>query len=436
MELIETEKMQRRERVLLVGVQFHQTKAWEVEDHLEELHLLAESAKADVVDKMIVRRDIATPAYYIGRGKVEEIREITLLRDIDTVIFDDDLTAAQQRNLEKIIEKKVIYRTELILDIFAQRAKTKEARIQIELAQIKYLLTRLTRMWTHLSKQYGGIGTKGPGETQLETDKRVLKKRMQMLTKEIKEIRKSRATQRKARKRRNLRTAVLVGYTNAGKSTLLNALSDAGVEVSCKLFSTLDPTTRKIMLSGKRELLVSDTVGFIRKLPHNLVESFMATFEEIVEADILIHVLDISDPLFDERADSVYNVLEEIGFHDKPIITVLNKVDLIPDKLVIERYRKSHPNCVAISAKQGQGLDLLIAMIETVFSYGESVYTLSIPQKDAHAISTAYEAGNVLKKAFFDNRILMEVEMNSETAAKLGRYIHTLNREEKKLLFG
>jgi GTPase len=435
LELIETEKSQRKEKVILVGVQFHQAKAWEVEDHLAELRLLAESAKAEVVEQIIVRRDAPTPALYIGKGKVEDLHEMVLSLDADTIIFDDDLSAAQQRNLEKAIEKKVIDRTELILDIFAQRAKTKEARIQIELAQIKYLLTRLTRMWTHLSKQYGGIGTKGPGETQLETDKRVLKKRIQMLNREIKEVRKTRATQRKARKRHNLRMAVLVGYTNAGKSTLLNALSDAGIEVSRKLFSTLDPTTRKIPLSGKRELLVSDTVGFIRKLPHNLVEAFMATLEEILEADVLIHVLDISDPLVEERAHAVYNVLEEIGFRDKPIITALNKVDLLPDRVVIERYQSSHPNCVVISAMCKQGLDNLIGTIESVFSQRCSIYILSIPQKDSHAISTIYETGNVLRKAYSDNRILMEAELDTEMAAKMERYIHILNKDEEALLF-
>lgn len=436
MDLIETEKIQRKERVLLIGVQFDHSKPWEVEDHLAELHLLSESAKAEVIDRLIVKRHTPTPAYYVGRGKVEEIREITLSKDIDTIIFDDDLTAAQQRNLEKLIEKKVIDRTELILDIFAKRAKTKEARIQIELAQIKYLLTRLTRMWTHLSKQYGGIGTKGPGETQLETDKRVLKKRMQILNREIKEVRKTRATQRKARKRHNVQTAVLVGYTNAGKSTLLNALTESDVEVSRKLFSTLDPTTRKVMLSGKRELLISDTVGFIRKLPHSLVESFMATLEEILEADILIHVLDISDPFADERARAVNNVLEEIGFQNKPVITALNKADLVPDKLIIERYQNNHPNCVIISAMRKQGLDELIDMIENVLTENISTVTLSIPQKDSNAISIIYDEGNVLRKAYFDNKVLLEAELDLRTASKLERYIHTLTDNERILLYG
>ena len=435
MELIETSKAQRKERVLLVGVELPQTTAWEVEDHLDELRLLAESAQAEVVDQLIVRRKARSPAYYIGKGKVDELGELMKTLDVDTAIFDDELAPAQQRNLEEKIERKIIDRTELILDIFTQRAKTREAKIQIELAQLSYLLPRLTRMWTHLSKQFGGIGTKGPGETQLEVDRRRLRERINTLNREIKDVRKSRTTQRKSRKRHAFHTAVLIGYTNAGKSTLLNALSGTEVEVSRKLFSTLDPTTRKIPLSGKHKLLISDTVGFIRKLPHHLVESFMATLEEIVEADILIHVLDISDSLVEDRAKAVYNVLEEIGFHDKPIITALNKVDKLSGNFVLERYQKTHPRCVAISAKCGQGFDDLLKAIESVFDDDLSKYTLSIPQRDSRSISILYAEGNVLKKAYANNRVLLEAEINAYLAAQLRRYIHPLTKEEVELLY-
>jgi GTP-binding protein HflX len=434
LELIETAKAQRKERVLLVGVCFSQDGEWDVEDHLDELRRLAETAKADVVDQLIVRRRGPSVSHYIGKGKVEEIGELMVKRDVDTLIFDDDLTAAQQRNIEERIQHKVIDRTELILDIFAQRAKTREAKIQIELAQLKYLLSRLTRMWTHLSKQYGGIGTKGPGETQLEVDRRKLRERIHTLGREVRDVRKSRATQRKSRRRNNFHTAVLVGYTNAGKSTLINALSGANVAASRKLFSTLDPTTRRIPLPGKHKLLVSDTVGFIRKLPHHLVESFMATLEEVVEADILIHVLDVSDEHFEERAEAVYNVLEEIGYHDKPIITALNKVDRLEGSLTIERYDAKYPHCVAISAKNGEGFDELFREIDSVFDEEFSTHILSIPQKDSRSVSALYREGNIIRKAYVDNRVILEAELSARLVARFQRYIHSPNEEEMGLL--
>jgi GTP-binding protein HflX len=434
LELIDTARTQRKERVLLVGVQFPLSDTWAVQDHLDELRLLAESAHAEVVDEIIVRRDAPTPAHYIGKGKAREIGEIMETRDVDTTIFDDELSPAQQRNLEEMIERKIIDRTELIMGIFAQRAKTKEAKIQIELAQLQYLLPRLTRMWTHLSKQFGGIGTRGPGETQLEVDRRRLRERIHSLTREIKQVRKSRATQRKARKRGNYYTATLVGYTNAGKSTLLNALSGTKVGVSRQLFSTLDPTTKKIELPGNRKLLLSDTVGFIRKLPHHLVESFMATLEEVVEADVLIHVLDISDPLVEERTAAVYSVLEEIGFHDKPVVTALNKVDKLQGSLVIDRYRKTHPNCVAVSAKKGTGFEELLEAVEGIFAREFSVYTLSIPQEDSRSISVLHRQGNVLRKAYADNRVLLEVELTEHLASRFRRYVHSLSEKETELL--
>jgi len=434
LKLIDTARSERKERVLLIGVEYPHQNRWEVQDHLDELKLLAETAKAEVVDQLVVKRTKTTPAHYIGKGKVEELGEIMSERDIDTLIFDDDLTAVQQRNIERIVDHKAIDRTELILDIFAQRAGTREAKLQIELAQLKYLSTRLTRMWTHLSKQFGGIGTKGPGETQLEVDRRKLRERIHTLVREIKVVRKSRAAQRKSRKRNNFYTAVLVGYTNAGKSTLINALSGTHVHVSRKLFSTLDPTTRKISLSGKHRLLVSDTVGFIRKLPHNLVESFMATLEEVLEADMLIHVLDVSDPQMEIRAEAVYNVLEEIGCHDKAIITALNKIDKLDGEPAIERYTRTYPRCVFISAKNGEGFEGLLHEIEAVFHEDFSTYTLCIPQKDSRSISTLHREGNVLRKAYADNRVLLEAELSSRLAAKLTRYIQTFTREEVELL--
>ena len=436
MELLETGRDERKERVILVGVQFPRDTLWEVEDHLEELRLLAESARAEVAGRIIVKRGSPKPAYYIGKGKVDELKEQMEREEIETAIFDDDLTPAQQRNLEERIELKMIDRTELILDIFAQRAKTREAQIQIELAQLKYLLPRLTRMWTHLSQQYGGIGTKGPGETQLEVDRRRLRERIHTLGREIKDVRRSRETQRKSRKRGNFHTAALVGYTNAGKSTLLNALSDTDIDVSSKLFSTLDPTTKRVDLHGNRKLLISDTVGFIRKLPHHLVESFMATFEEVVESDVLIHILDVSDPLVEERAQAVYNVLEEIGFHDKPIVTALNKIDRLSGTFVIERYEKNHPRCVAISALKRIGFDDLLHEIQSVFEHELAKYTLCIPQKDSRSISVLFREGEILRKAYHDNHVLLEARLDGRLASRFERYFHSMNDEESMLLFG
>jgi len=416
-ELTETERIEHKERAVLVGAQFDGTNGSEMDDHLGELADLARTAGADVVQREVVKRSKPTPAFYIGKGWVERLRSLCQQTGANMLIFDDDLSPVQQRNIEGIVNKKVVDRTELILDIFAQRARTKEAKLQIELAQLWYLLPRLTRRWTHLSRQPGEIGTRGPGETQLEVDRRRIKERIHRLNSEIKAVQTHRAVQRKARQRGLGQTASLIGYTNAGKSTLLNALTNSEATVEDKLFTTLDPTTRKLVLPNHQLVFFSDTVGFIRKLPHDLIDSFRATFEEVAEADLLIHVLDISDPQADERSWNVYRVLEEIGCRDKPMITALNKIDKLKSLTRVERFRRSHPNCAPISAKEGTGLQGLIRQLEVILADLLIFVRLRMPQSESRLISRIHAQGNIISKEYEGNDVLIWAEVPAELAA-------------------
>lgn len=417
LELTQNEKIEHAERVILVGVQLDGANRSEVDDHLGELADLARTAGADVVQQEVIRRNKPTPAFYIGRGRAEGLRSLCQEAQADVVIFDEDLSPAQQRNLGGLLSRKVLDRTELILDIFAQRARTKEAKLQIELAQLSHLLPRLAGRWRHLSRQPGDIGTRGPGETQLEVDRRRIKERIHRLNSEIKAVRMHRATQRKARKRSLGQTASLIGYTNAGKTTLLNALTTADAAVEDKLFTTLDPTTRKLVLSSHQVVFLSDTVGFIRKLPHTLIDSFRATFEEVTEADLLIHVLDVSDPQADQQSWSVYEVLREIGCQDKPIITALNKIDRLRGPAPVERLRRSHPNCVPISAREGTGLQDLIAALDAILADLLVLMRLRVPQSESRLISQIHAQGNVISKEYDGNDVLLSAEVPAKLAA-------------------
>src|SRR5215471_11755370 len=298
---------------------------------LDELRELAVSAGARIIDEVIQRRDRPDPATYIGKGKVEELREEVLVEGVDVVIFDEDLSPSQAKNLEEALDTKVVDRTGVILDIFARRARTKEGQLQVELAQLEYRLTRLTGHRDYLSRLGGGIGTRGPGETKLEMDRRQIRHRISTLKREIEQIRKHRQLHRERRRRDQLPLVSLVGYTNAGKSTLFRALSKENTLVSKRLFSTLDTLIRRIQLGQNFPILISDTVGFIRKLPHQLVTAFRATLEEVVEADLILHVIDISDPAYEQKREVVLKVLEEIGAGNHPMLTVYNKIDLVPD---------------------------------------------------------------------------------------------------------
>src|SRR5881392_490869 len=298
---------------------------------LDELRELATSAGARIIDEVIQRRDRPDPSTYIGKGKVEELREQVLLEGVDLVIFDDELSPGQAKNLEEALDVKVVDRTALILDIFGRRARTREGKLQVELAQLNYRLTRLTGYRDYMSRLGGGIGTRGPGETKLEMDRRQIRHRIATLRREIEQIRKRRQLHRERRRRDQLPLVSLVGYTNAGKSTLFRALSKENTLISRRLFSTLDTLIRRIQLGRSLPILISDTVGFIRKLPHQLVSAFRATLEEVVESDLILHVIDVSDPDHDEKRTVVLNVLEEIGAGNHPMLTVFNKMDLVPD---------------------------------------------------------------------------------------------------------
>src|SRR3954449_4948423 len=346
--MIETQPHNRPERALLIGLEKQGVSKWDLRDSMEELRELASSAGAEVVDTVTQKLPRPTAPYYIGKGKAELIKDSFQHRQVTSVIFDDELSPAQGRNLENLLSRKVLDRTQLIPDIFAQRARSREGRLQIELAQLQYLLPRLTRMWHHLSRQIGGIGTRGPGETQLEVDRRRVQERISRLERELQEVRKTRAVQRRGRKRHQWPVAAVVGYTNAGKSTLLNLLTGADVVTEDRLFATLDPTTRSFVLPNKQRVLLTDTVGFLRKLPHTLIESFKATLEEVREADLLLHVADLSHPRVDEQMEAVDRVIKELDAYGKQTLVIFNKIDQVADRDLVDGYLHRFHGSVAI----------------------------------------------------------------------------------------
>src|ERR1700736_3144628 len=336
--MIETRPQNNHERAVLVGLEQAGVSKLDLKDSLDELRELANSAGAEVVDTVTQKLQKPTAPYYIGKGKAELIKISLLDRQVTSVIFDDELSPAQGRNLETLLARKVVDRTQLILDIFAQRARSREGRLQIELAQLQYLLPRLTRMWEHLSRQTGGIGTRGPGETQLEVDRRRVQERIARLERELEGVRKVRSVQRQGRKRHQWAGAAVVGYTNAGKATLLNLLTGADLVAENRLFATLDPTTRSLTLPNRQRLLLTDTVGFLRKLPHTLIESFKATLEEVSEADLLIHIVDLSHPRVDEHIEAVDTVVKELGAFGKQTLMVFNKIDVLANDDLVGVY--------------------------------------------------------------------------------------------------
>jgi len=364
-----------QETVILVGVAHHQQDLFTVEEYLEELAFLVDTAGGVPVKKFIQKLEFPDPRTYVGKGKLEEIRVYISLHKVDIAVFDDELSPSQIRNIERELQCRILDRNNLILDIFAKRARTAHSRTQVELAQCEYLLPRLTRMWTHLEKQRGGIGLRGPGEQEIETDRRILRYRISLLKKKLEEIDKQKATQRK--NRRELVRIALVGYTNVGKSTVMNLLSKSNVFAENKLFATLDTTVRKVVIHDL-PFLLSDTVGFIRKLPHTLIESFKSTLDEVREADILIHIVDISHPAFEEQIEVVNQTLTDIGASDKPVIMLFNKIDqyshvkkeeddLTPvqkENLTLKDLEntwmaKNHLPSIFISAKEKTNIDVL-----------------------------------------------------------------------------
>jgi GTP-binding protein HflX len=383
-----------QQRALLVGTT--------TDESLDELALLADTAGADVVHRELQRRQTPDPATYIGKGKAAELQEAANALDVDVVIFDDELTPAQQRNLEKLFAVDVVDRVALILDIFAQHASSQEGALQVELAQLRYRLPRLRGRGTQLSQQGAGIGTRGPGETQLEVDRRRLLRRMQKLEKDLKSVAGTRATQRKARKRRDLPQVALVGYTNAGKSTTLNRLTHAGVLVQNQLFSTLDPTVRRLHLPGGETVLLSDTVGFVRRLPHELVEAFQSTLEEVRDADLLLHAVDASAPDVEERIDAVNAVLREIDADAVPRLIAWNKSDIAdPDDL--KALLANHPGSVALSAATGDGVPELLTTIGDRLRALARVVELVVPYDRGDVLAALHRAGEVLVEIHDDN---------------------------------
>ncbi|MGA9364776.1 MAG: GTPase HflX [Bacteroidota bacterium] len=392
-----------RERAILVGVSGRGIRKAITQEYLEELTLLADTAGADVIEKIVQDRDRIDPAYFIGKGKVEEIARLVEENEIALVIFDDDLSSVQARNLEQAIGCKVLDRSGLILDIFASRAKTNEAKTQVELAQLQYLLPRLTRQWTHLSKQYGGIGTKGPGEKQLETDRRIIRNRIRYLKERLEHIDQERQTQHKGR--RDLTRIALIGYTNVGKSTLLNLLAGSDVFVEDRLFATLDATTRLVTLGRAQKVLITDTVGFIRKLPHHLVASFKSTLAEVTEANMLLHVVDVSSPQFEEQSKVVNTTLGELQSGDKPTIMVFNKIDKVTDFTFLRDLERRYENAISISAARGINLSGLKEKILSLLEVNLTERTLVVKQSDYKVIAFLHDVAEVLEKTYLDNRV-------------------------------
>ncbi|MCX6892968.1 MAG: GTPase HflX, partial [Verrucomicrobia bacterium] len=392
----------RTERVFLVGVELKSRQSRELCESLEELAELAVTAGGEVVGDGIQKMVSPCAATYIGKGKAEEFAEHCREADVDTVIFDDELSPAQSRNLEKAFNCKILDRTSLILDIFAQRARTREGKLQIELAQLHHLLPRLTRFWGHLSRQKGGIGMRGgEGETQLETDRRRVQDRIARIARELEVVRRQRATQRNSRQRNHWALASIVGYTNAGKSTLLNKLTGAEVLVEDKLFATLDPTTRRLRLPTNQNVLLTDTVGFIRKLPHGLVEAFKATLEEVVQADLLLHVVDASHPEAEEQVKAVDAVLKEIGADGKPTVMVFNKIDQLTGRQdILTRSLERHPHGVAISATTGEGIPALLAELGSQLRPIRQFMEFSVPHDQAGVIARLHEVGHVVERNY------------------------------------
>ena len=408
--MIDTEKDNRQmvERAILVGIQDISISPREAQEHLDELEELAGTLGIPVVGQEMVILRNPNPRYLTGSGKAEEINLRAKELEADCLIFDGELTPSQQRNWEKLTKICVIDRQEVILDIFASRASTREAVIQVELARMQYSLPRLTRAWTHLSRQRGGAkGTRGEGEQQIEADRRIVQQRISHLRKELKEVRQHRKVERKSRDRNAVPHAAIVGYTNAGKSSLLNTLCDSKVLVEDKLFATLDPTTRKIVLPNRQELLLTDTVGFIRKLPHNLVEAFKSTLEEATLADFLILVLDATSPQVEDHWETTLSVLDELGAGQKDMAVVFNKMDLHPDPVKVARLRHIVPDGIFISAKTGKGFENLQAALMKLATSGREIIKLKIPPERHDVASLAYARGKVLDSGYEDNGNLL-----------------------------
>lgn len=413
------------ERALLVGVEWR-TNAWPVERSLDELERLAGTAGAEVVGRLTQRLERPVPKSFIGSGKVQELKDLVSRLDVDVVIFDDDLTPAQQSHLEKTIGEptKIIDRTALILDIFGLHAKTCEGRLQVQLAQLQYLLPRLRGMWSHLAKEQtrGGIGSRfGQGESQLEVDRRLIRNRISALRRELKELEKRREVQSKHRVESDAFRVALAGYTNAGKSTLLNTLTGAGVLSEDKLFATLDPTTRSYVLPGGRSITITDTVGFIQKLPHGLVEAFKSTLSEVRGADLILKVVDVADEDRERHLEAVDRVLEEIGAGERPSLTVYNKADLL-DAHELETLRVRMPQAIFFSARTALGLEQLLDRLAAEAAATDRLISAEVPYREGSLMKVVREQGQVLSEEYLEDRMRIVAKVPERIAARLQRY--------------
>jgi len=413
------------EKVLLVTVGLGpKDKTADYKSQALELQELALSTGVKVAGEFLCYRDRLTADLYIGEGKVEEIKQLCQQEGIDTVIFNNDLSGTQQRNLEDVLEKKTIDRTQLILDIFARHAKTMEGKMQVELAQLEYLLPRLTGKGIILSRLGGGIGTRGPGEQKLEVDRRKIRDHISRLKKDLDSLVQRRETIRKKRKESSVPTLTLIGYTSAGKSTLLNSLTGSKQRVSKYLFTTLDPLSRSVNLSNNQKIVLSDTVGFIDNLPTHLIEAFKATLEEVTEADLLIHVLDISDQRFYEHNDAVWDVLERLDTTEKPMVTVLNKIDKLSDRDWLGKYQQDFPDSIAISALTGENLGGLLNLIEQKLEKMITLISLTLPIGRMDLVNLIYREGQVKSIGYTADSINIEAMLPSVVSYKLKDYVN------------
>ena len=412
------------ERAILIGMEWGRNDSlWTVDDSLEELKQLADTAGATVIKKFIQKRPKPDPAFFIGRGKVQELALYAQQENIDLCIFDDELSPAQQRNIESVMGIRILDRTALILDIFAQRARTNEGKLQVELAQLQYTLPRIMGKGLMLSRLGGGIGTRGPGETKLEVDRRRIRDRIAFIKDQIEKVKAVRSLHRSKRKKNNVFEVSLVGYTNAGKSTLLNTLTNSDIYAKDQLFATLDPTTRQLTLPNKQEIIITDTVGFIQRLPHQLIAAFRSTLEVVTEADLLVHVIDISHELYKEQAAAVHEVLKEIGAETKPVITVYNKIDKLPPDSKLADRLALEEDTVCISAAKKLNLETLQQMIESHRKSKAVEVTLCIPYAETAKAAQLHETANVLEQEYTENGAVMKVILPVEDLEAYNEYI-------------
>ncbi len=410
-----------RERIILVGVVFPGLTDAVVDEGLDELAQLVDSAGADVVGRVVQRRDAPDPATFVGRGKAEEIAELSRTLDADTVVFDDELTPAQHRNLEKLFGRTAIDRTAVILDIFAQNARSPEGKAQVELALLRYRLPRLRGRGSDLSQQAGGIGTRGPGETQLEVDRRRLVRRMHRLEADLREVERTRSLQRRSRARGRHREVALVGYTNAGKSTLLNRLTDADVPAGDRLFVTLDPRTRQLSLPGGETVLVTDTVGFVRKLPHELVEAFRSTLDSVRLADLVLHVVDATAENADAQMAAVREVLREIGAGGVPELVVVNKADRAPEEA--KALAHGMEGAVLISARTGEGIDEMLRVVADRLRGSDRVVELVVPWARGDVLAAIHREGEVVAQRDGEESATLQVVLDEVGRARFAEFV-------------